>query len=138
MSKFVHTDFSTTHPGVERFESALTYLKTHRLSFNGSRALAVMLTTALVATLLVVANQVIDTITDGHLFAAWIGLWAVGFAAMALLLDPLLALTATLREAWGDWREARRLAAQDEKLWELALQDARVMADIRSAASFSN
>jgi hypothetical protein len=92
----------------------------------------------LVAALLVVANQVIDTITDGHLFAAWIGLWALGFAAMALLMDPVFAMVSQLRQAFAQWRTAQRLAAQDEKLWNLALQDSRVMADIRAAASFSN
>lgn len=137
MSKFIHIDQSISHPGVERIENAASFLKTRALRFNGSRALAAMLVTAIVAAILVVANQLIETITDGHLFAAWIGLWAIGFAAMALLLDPVFAGVAALRKAWGLWRAERRLAAQDEKMWDLALRDARVMADIQAAASLS-
>lgn len=137
MSKFVHIDVPTSHLGVERVENAVSFFKSRSVRFNGSRALAGMLVAALVAAVLVVANQVIETITDGHLFAAWIGLWALGFAAMALLLDPVFALTSGLRSAWRNWRAARRLAAQDEKLWDLALSDARVMADIRAAMSHS-
>ena len=137
MSKFIHIDQSTSHPGVERLENAAKFFKSHTFRLDDSRALAAMLVTAVVAALLVVANQVIETITDGHLFAAWIGLWAIGFAVMALLSQPAFAATKALGKVWSNWRAARRLAAQDEKMWELAQRDARVMADIRAAASFS-
>jgi hypothetical protein len=137
MSKFNTAPASPSHQGVERLENAAAFFKTYRLRFDGSRALAAMLLTAVVAAILVVANQLIETITDGHLFAAWIGLWALGFAAMALLMDPVFAFVASLRKAWAQRRAARRLAQQDAQMWALAQQDARVMADIRSAASFS-
>ena len=42
-----------------------------------------MLLAAIVAAFLVVANQVVDTWTEGHLLAAWIVLWMVAFAALA-------------------------------------------------------
>ena len=47
-----------------------------------------MLLAAVVSALLVVANQVIDTWTEGHLLAAWIVLWTVAFAALGLLAAP--------------------------------------------------
>jgi chromate transport protein ChrA len=137
MSKFIHLDVSTSHPGVERLENAIAFVASRRSRFNSSRALAAMLVAAVVAALLVVANQLIVTITDGHLFAAWIGLWAVGFAAMALLAKPAHRLAVLLRDAFAKWREVRRLAQQDAKLWDLASHDARVMADIRAAMSRS-
>ena len=37
---------------------------------------------------MVVANQVIDTWSEGHLLAAWMVLWVVAFAALALLTLP--------------------------------------------------
>ncbi len=138
MSKFVHVDFSSSHSGVERLENAFAFFKASGMRWNGSRALAALLVAALMAAVLVVANQVIETITDGHLFAAWIGLWALGFAAMALLMDPMMAAARSVRRVAAQWRQARRLAAQDAQMWELAQSDARVMADIRAAASFSN
>lgn len=141
MSKFVHVDFPATHLGVERVENAVSFLKTFRFRFDDSRTLAAMLVTALVAALLVVANQVIETITDGHLLAAWIGLWAVGFAAMALLMDTVFAAMRSLRSAMSlrvsQWRQAQRSAQQDADLMALASSDHRVMADVRAAASFS-
>lgn len=138
MSKFVHIDYSASHAGVQRMENAVSFFKTRKFRFDSSRTLAAMLVTALVAALLVVANQVIDTITDGHLFAAWIGLWALGFAAMALLMDPALGLVRKLRGGLAQWALARRTAEQDAAFWALASSDHRVMADIRSAGSFSN
>ncbi len=138
MSKFVHIDYPASHAGVERVENAVSFFKGRKAKFDGSRMLAAMLVTALVAALLVVANQVIETITDGHLFAAWIGLWALGFAAMALLMDPALGLVRQLRSGLAQWALARRTTQQDAAFWALAASDHRVMADIRSAASFSN
>ncbi len=138
MSKFVHVDYSTTHSGVERVENAVSFLKGRRFRLDSSRSLAAMLVMALVAALLVVANQVIETITDGHLFAAWIALWALGFAAMALLMDPMLVAVRKMRGAFVHWRKVRRLANQDAQLWTLAQRDPRVMADIQAAASLSH
>jgi hypothetical protein len=135
MSKFIHGNFSATHTGADRLENAASFIKTRSARIDGSRTLAAMLVAALVAALLVVANQVIETITDGHLFAAWIGLWALGFAAMALLMDPVFAMVRRWGHTFTQWRMAQRLATQDEKLWELAQFDSRVMADIRVAAS---
>ncbi len=133
MSKFVNFDQSTEHLGVERMENAVSYLKTRRFRFDSSRSLASLLLAAMVAALLVVANQVIETMTDGHLFAAWIGLWAVGFAAMALLAEPASQLIRKLRGPWAAWRASRRAAAENEKLWNLALHDERVMAELQAA-----
>jgi hypothetical protein len=137
MTKFVHIDHSTQHLGVDRLENAVSYLKTSRLRLDSSRDLASLLLAAIVAALLVVANQVIDSITDGHLLAAWIGLWVVGFAAMALLAQPASLLIRKLRDSWSAWRAERRAIAENEKLWSLALHDRRVMAELQAAMARS-
>jgi hypothetical protein len=103
--------------------------------FDGTRASASLLLAAIVAALVVVANQVIDTWTEGHLLAAWIVMWAVAFAGLALLAAPVKRAAAALRPAYQRWSAARRAAAADEQLWNLALIDARVMADISRAMS---
>ena len=133
MSKFVQVDFSTHHEGVERVENAVSYLKSRPWGRNGARLQAGVLVAAVVAALLVVSNQLIETITDGHLFAAWIGLWAVGFAAMALLARPASQFVAKLRSAKRERQAARRASAQDAHYWQAALEDERLMADIRGA-----
>src|SRR3990167_6223937 len=56
---------------------------------DNSRSLAGMLLAAVVAALLVVADQLIETWADGHLLVVWVALWSVAFAALALLAPPL-------------------------------------------------
>jgi hypothetical protein len=55
--------------------------------------------------------------------------------ALAQLGAPVLRLAAYARTAFASWREAHRQREEDRKLWNLALTDARVMADLSRAMS---
>ncbi len=112
MTSFVHVTYPTEHPGVERAQRAASTLQFawHRAR-HGSLLLA-----AVVSALLVVVDQVIDTWSDGHLLAA-----------------PVRELAQRGTAAFTCWNTARRRAADDRRLWELAQTDARVMADIQCA-----
>lgn len=96
--------------------------------------MAGMLLAAGMAALLVTADQVIDSWTDGHLLAAWVALWTVTFAALAILATPLRKIS----NAGAAWMNAYRKASaerrEEEEMWELARHDYRVMADIRAAS----
>jgi hypothetical protein len=135
MTSFAHVDYPTEHPGVVRAERVAQSLTHAARGFDGSRAAASLLLAAIVAALMVVASQVIDTWTEGHLLAAWIVMWAVAFAALALLAAPAKRAAAALRVGMQRWAAARKRAAEDEQLWRLALTDERVMADISRAMS---
>ncbi|KAF1050093.1 hypothetical protein [Xylophilus sp.] len=132
MSSFVHTSYPLQHPGVVRFEQAGATL---RAGLRGGRGSAALLLAAVVAALLVVATQVVQSWTDGHLLAAWIALWAVAFAGLALLAAPTRRAAAGVRSRVAAWKEARRQAEADRQIWALAQTDARVMADISRAMS---
>lgn len=129
MTSFVHVTFPRQHPGVDRAERVVGMLR----SLWGRARHGNLLLAAFVSALLVVLDQVIDTWSDGHLLAAWILMWVVAFAAMALLAAPARDLALGLREGIARWKVARREAAQDRRLWQMAVTDARVMADIRCA-----
>jgi hypothetical protein len=133
MTSFAHVDYPTEHAGVVRAERAAQSLKAAAHGFDGTRAGASMLLAAIVAAMVVIANQVIDTWTEGHLLAAWIVMWAVAFAALALFAKPAKRAAAALRVGLQRWAAARKRAAEDDQLWQLALTDARVMADISRA-----
>ncbi len=77
--------------------------------------------------------QVVDTWTEGHLLMAWIVMWTIAFAALALLAAPARNAGSVLRTSLRVWSDRRKAAVQDQKLWELGLSDARVMADISRA-----
>lgn len=130
MTTFAHVDYPTAHPGVERAENAIAALRRATASFDGARGTASLLRAAGVAALLVLANQVVDTWAEGHQVAAWMVLWVVAFMGIVLFSAPARRAGVVLRAAGARWAENRRRAVEDEKLWQLAVQDRRVMADI--------
>lgn len=134
-TSFASVHYPAQHPGVARAERAASAWKDVLATFDGTRGTASLLLAAIVAALLVAANQVIDNWTEGHLLAAWVVMWAVAFAALALLAAPARAAAATLRGAWTSWQAARQQAALDDQYWQAALSDARIMADISRAMS---
>ena len=135
MTAFVHTSYPRQHPGVSRAMRAAAALQRVAKQFTGARATASMLLAAIVSALLVGANQVIETWTDGHLLMAWITLWLVAFGALALLAAPARRTIEPMRSGFRRWLAARKQAAEDARLWEVALTDARVMADLSRAMS---
>ena len=100
---------------------------------EGSRTLAGMLLAAVLAALLVVADQVIDTWADGHLLAGWVALWTVAFAALALLAPPLRKLTSASVAIYSRWVRASALRRQDAMMWQHAQRDPRIMAELQAA-----
>ena len=132
-NSFVHTDMSTEHTGVLRVERAAEHLKT---TFGTKGVGASLMLAALVAAVLVVATRLVDSVAGGsHWIAGWALLWAVAFVAIALLAAPARNLSSSLRAARRSWDEGHRRALEDDKTWQVALQDSRVMADLNRAMS---
>lgn len=133
MTSIVHSEFSKRHRGVERAEAAVRAVRGVRLRFDSARGLAAMLLAAIVSALLVVADQMIETWAEGQLLVAWMALWALGFAAIALLAGTVRRFSAKVVAELDAW--AARLAQKraDERLWSIALKDARVMSDLQAA-----
>ncbi len=102
-------------------------------ALDGSRTLAGMLLAAVMAALLLVADQVIDTWTDGHLLAGWVALWTVAFAALALLAPPLRQMTAFFAGGFFRSFTLARSAREEARMWEMASHDPRVADEIRAA-----
>ncbi len=100
---------------------------------SGGRGLATLLLAAVVSALLVLANEVIGNWSEGHLLAAWIVLWSVAFAGLALLATPARQLAHQARSRWAGWQQARRTAANEARIWSMAQMDGRLMADLSRA-----
>lgn len=98
-----------------------------------ANVLAGMLLAALVAAMLVVADQVITSWADGHLLVAWVALWIVVFTGMAFLAPAMRRMAQGLAGAVTAWLQARDEMRADEALRELARYDYRVLADLRTA-----
>ena len=132
MTTLVHTPIAASTAAARAATPASTS-KASRLN-DDSRPLAGMLLAAVMAALLVAADHVIDNWADGHLLAAWVALWTVTFAALALLTSPLRKLANTGARWFSNYRTARAARLEEEEMWELARHDHRVMADIRMAS----
>lgn len=138
MSSFIHIDQLSEHPGVNRASAAFNHVRNVSHSFNGSRGLAALLLAAMVSALVVVADRVISSWTDGGLLFGWIALWAVAFVALALFSDSTRALASRASSAWRVSARRRAIERQDQQLWRVAQSDSRVMADIEAAISRSS
>ncbi|MDE2616050.1 MAG: hypothetical protein KGL73_03385 [Burkholderiales bacterium] len=134
-NSFVHLEYSSSHPGVERFERVVNAAGGLRKGFTATRGLAGVLLAAMVATLVVVADQLMDTWADGHLMAVWVLMWLIGFAALALLAPAARGLAGRVMQGLDAWSQGIARRRADERLWDLARKDSRVMADIRAAAT---
>lgn len=135
MTSFVQPSFPTHHEGIERIEGVLDSASAAYSNFDGARGLATFLLAAVVSGLLFAANQLIDTWADGHLLAAWVALWSVAFATLALAAGPIRRTVSKLiafdgSTLYAAWRARRKARINDEKMWDYARQDSRLMADI--------
>ena len=133
MTSFVHTNFATEHPGVARAEAVVAAVGDFRKSFDTTKSLATMLLAALVAALVVVADQLIDTWADGHLMAAWVALWSVAFVALALLAPTAKRAAAGLSIELQAWSRRAAVAQSEARYWESAQSDPRIMAELQAA-----
>ncbi|AOS81458.1 hypothetical protein [Hydrogenophaga sp. PBC] len=100
---------------------------------EGARGLSALLLAAAIATLIVVADQLIDTWADGHLMLAWVLLWAVVFAGLALFADSARGLARRTVAALDDWSRSLAEARAEMRLWEMARHDQRLMGELMAA-----
>ncbi|MDO9146970.1 hypothetical protein [Hydrogenophaga sp.] len=100
---------------------------------DGSRGLAAMLLAAVVAALVVLADQMISTWVDGHLFLGWVILWVVIFAGSALFSGPARRLARSTLRSLRAGSLALAEARAEMQLWNAARNDHRLMAELMQA-----
>jgi hypothetical protein len=135
MTSFVHVDQPATHPGVVRAEAVIERLRAARRSFDGARRLAALLLAAIASSLLVVADKLMSTWNEGSLLVAWIVLWAVAFAAIALFAGTARTLAARAVGAARAAARRRAAARADEQFMAYARFDPRILHDLQVIAS---
>lgn len=100
---------------------------------DSARGLSVMLLAAVVAAMVVVADRLISTWADGQLFLAWVFLWVVVFAGMALFADTARSLARRAVVSLDGWSQALAEARAETRLWEMARMDHRLMNELVAA-----
>lgn len=86
---------------------------------ENARGLAALLLAAAVAALAVVADQLIETWMDDHLFLAWIALWAVVFAGSLLLTGTIRRMCARAIGSLDQWAAGHAQARAAARLQTL-------------------
>jgi len=124
--------------GIERAEQVVANFKRLSDSFSPTHTLAAMLLAAIVAAFVVVADQMMDTWADGHLFAAWVALWAVAFAAVGLFAGVSKTMAIQMKQGLDEWSARMAQSRSDERLWAIAQTDARLMSELQTAMSRSD
>lgn len=131
MASFIHSSFPAQHARTGSVAGAM------RRGFDSTKGLSAMLLAAMVSALVVVADQLMNTWVDGHLMVAWMALWLVGFAALALFAGAARKLAVTVVSALDAWSVRIARARADERLWAIARTDPRVMSELNAAISRS-
>ncbi len=137
MTSFVHVNHANEHPGVQRAEAVLGAAGRMRRSFDSTKGLAAMLLAALVAALMVVADQLVSVWADGYLLASWVTLWAIAFAALALMAPAAHRLATGMSVAWKERAIRAANERSDAAYWASAKSDPRVMTELQAAISRS-
>ena len=83
---------------------------------ENARGLAALLLAASVAALAVVADQLIETWLDDHLFLAWVALWAVVFAGSLLLTGTMRRMSIRAIASLDQWAARRARARATARL----------------------
>lgn len=98
-----------------------------------ARGLAALLLAAVVAAMVLVADHLVSTWADGHLFLAWVMLWVIVFAGFALFADTARVVARRTLAGLDQWAAARAQVRAEERLWDIARADPRVMAELVQA-----
>lgn len=99
----------------------------------GVRGLAILLLAAAVATLVVMADRLITTWVDGDLFLAWVLMWVVVFAGLALFASSARNLAQGVMRSLDSWSRSLAESRAEARLWDIARSDPRVMNELMLA-----
>ena len=133
MASFVTTNHSTPHTSADRVESGVGATRQMVRGISSSRSLATLLLSAMASAVVVVADHLMDHVTEGHLLLLWMGLWAVAFAVLALFAGAASRLAARLKTGLDRWSHSVAQSRADKRLWADAQRDPRVMAELQAA-----
>jgi len=97
---------------------------------DGTRGLAALLLAAFVAALVLLADHLISTWADDHLLMAWVALWVVVFAGLALFAGTARRLARHAQTALDGWSRTLAEARAEARMWDMARSDPRLMGEL--------
>ena len=132
MTAFINGNQITHHTGAARIESAIAGASQFKRGISGTRGLATLLLSAIVAAVMVVANQVMESSTEGHLLVMWMAMWISAFIALALFASPARDLAQRVKTGLDSWSAGVAQSRADDRLMAAEQADPRVMQDLQA------
>jgi len=137
MTRFINTPHPDHHHGADRMEALMDVAQQVPHNVSGKRGVALLVGSALAAAVAAVSYEVMDSADESHLLMIWMALWIVLFAGLAFFAGALRTAGQRFRSSLDDWSRSVAEAHADQRLWAVARQDSRVMADLQCAMSRS-
>jgi hypothetical protein len=122
MTTFVNISHPTHHRGVARFERAFATVENLLQRLQQESTYAVLLGMFGALSLVAALYDIVGASQEGQELGAWVVLWAA-------MLAVLVVFAKYCKRQLLAWLKADR----DARMWENAMTDYRVMADIRCA-----
>ena len=138
MTQFINRPHSDHHQGADRLEAVIDAAQDISRDMTGKHGMALLIASALAAAVMAVAYEVMDSNTESHLLMLWIVLWMALFAALTLSAGRLHSAGTHLKSSLDSWSRSLAEARADQRLWAIAKQDNRVMADLQAAMDRSD
>jgi hypothetical protein len=110
MTTSIKTHRSSRYVSGRRFASAVENTQQQRRSISGSPPLATLLSSALAAAVMVVAEQLMDSLAEAHLLLMWMVLWISAFGALVLFAGAARMAAMGMKAGMDGWsrRKPRR------------------------------
>ena len=134
MSNFIYNSYCVVHPGAESISLTTAY----RPAEEAAAAVAASDSHfSFICSMVAVLALLVGLALAGESATLLVGmmLWMLALVGWALSLPAVRRGLVSMRQGVRAWQRRRRLAAEDERVWKLALQDARLMADLSRAMS---
>lgn len=132
MTNVANINNSTQHYSADCLGPAFDATKPARQAVSTTRGLSTLLLSAMVAAVMVVTYQVMDTPAEGHLLMMWMTMWVVVFTALALLSGIARELARGLKSGLDAWSLKVACKRADERLWAMTRHDPDLWADIQA------
>ena len=137
MSHFIYNSYCVVHAGAVRVaqvpEGVQAQLAQQQAAESAEIAEATVSVTLLtMAAIAMLAALAIGAGEDADPLAS-MALWVSAGLSLLWSLRPVRHAAERMDSAFGHWKLARERAAADEATWNVALQDARLMADLARA-----
>jgi len=130
MSNFIYNSYCVVHPGAEQVSLTTEYRQVAEAApaERGQHLSFLLIAVAAMAVLAAFASA-----GEGALQVAGMALWVLAVAGLVLSFAAVRRSLKLVGQALRAWQHSRQQAAADEHIWNAALQDARLMADLARA-----